>query len=166
MEAKLRRYQTLVKTLGLGTLAFGIWNILKTIIYNIINPTSETSDSSDLILNETNETALIVIFFLLIAVLIIDILMRIFVFFSTRRVSAGKSKGILCIIVSSIMAISYGISVPLDVLNLGYSSKTITDSIATIILDTTAFMISIGVIYATIKIINIKKKLNTQREAK
>ena len=98
METELRRRRIALMTLGSGVFAFGVWSILKSYLYLWVNPVVFDD------IAEQEQYAVMIIFYVLFTFfMLIDLLLRAYVGMGARSMGMGKKKGLLYMIVLSLM---------------------------------------------------------------
>ena len=98
MEKELRRLRISLMTLGSGVFAFGVWSILKSYLYLWVNPVVFDD------IAEQEQYAVMIIFYVLFTFfMLIDLLLRAYVGMGARSMGMGKKKGLLYMIVLSLM---------------------------------------------------------------
>ena len=98
MEKELRRRRIALMTLGSGVLAFGVWSILKSYLYLWVNPVVFDDVEAQY------QSAVIIIFYVLYTFcMLIDLLLRAYVGMGARSMGMGKKKGLMYLIVLTLM---------------------------------------------------------------
>ena len=98
MEKELRRLRISLMTLGSGVFAFGVWSILKSYLYLWVNPVVFDD------IAEQEQYAVMIIFYVLFTFfMLIDLLLRAYVGMGARSMGMGKKKGLMYMIVLSLM---------------------------------------------------------------
>ena len=98
MEIQLRRYRIALMTLGSGVFAFGVWSILKSYLYLWVNPVV-----FDDVAAEYQSAVTITFYVLYTFLMLIDLLLRAYVGMGARSMGMGKKKGLMYMIVLSLM---------------------------------------------------------------
>jgi len=98
MEKELRRLRIALMTLGSGVFAFGVWSILKSYLYLWVNPVVFDD------IEAQYQSAVTIAFYVLFSFfMLIDLLLRAYVGMGARSMGVGKKKGLMYIIVLSLM---------------------------------------------------------------
>jgi len=98
MEKELRRLRIALMTLGSGVFAFGVWSILKSYLYLWVNPVVFDD------IEAQYQSAVTIAFYVLFSFfMLIDLLLRAYVGMGARSMGMGKKKGLMYIIVLSLM---------------------------------------------------------------
>ena len=105
MEQKLRKYQNILGISGIATIIFGVWGILKTILFIVLDPYKTDGSAIDI------KTISVQFIIWVIIYAIIDLFLRFFVGLSARSESKGKKKSILYLIFAGILIIASLISI-------------------------------------------------------
>ena len=98
MEKELRRLRVSLMTLGSGVFAFGVWSILKSYLYLWVNPVV-----FDDVEAQYRSAVMIVFYVMYTFFMLIDLLLRAYVGKGARAMGMGKRKGLLYMIVLSLM---------------------------------------------------------------
>lgn len=150
-----RRYRNSMGISGIGVILFGVWNIVKSILYFMFdNPVK------DMLMGyfEGGEIGTIVFIFT-ISIILFDMILRLIVGLSAYAEARGKKKGKGYIVVGSLMLVFQLIIL---ILSLGlFDSKqgaeTIIDEAVTFIVDATAAYALFDTVYSSIKLKMIRK---------
>lgn len=114
MKIELRRRRIAMMTLGSGVFAFGVWSILKSYLYLWVNPV--VFDDIDV----QYQSAVIIAFYIMYTFfMLIDLLLRAYVGMGARSMGMGKKKGLMYMIVLSLMLAVSALSCLLMVLGRG-----------------------------------------------
>lgn len=98
MEKELRRLRVSLMTLGSGVFAFGVWSILKSYLYLWVNPVVFDDVEAQY------QSAVMIVFYVMYTFfMLIDLLLRAYVGKGARAMGMGKRKGLLYMIVLSLM---------------------------------------------------------------
>ena len=98
MEKELRRLRISLMTLGSGVFAFGVWSILKSYLYLWVNPVVFDDVEAQY------QSAVMIVFYVMYTFfMLIDLLLRAYVGKGARAMGMGKRKGLLYMIVLSLM---------------------------------------------------------------
>ena len=99
MEQKLRKYQSILGISGIATIVFGVWGIIKTILFMVLDPYRIDGSTIDI-------KAMYLQFIIWVIVyVVIDLFLRVFVGLSARAESKGKKTSILYLIFAGILII-------------------------------------------------------------
>ena len=98
MEKELRRLRVSLMTLGSGVFAFGVWSILKSYLYLWVNPVVFDDVEAQY------QSAVMIVFYVMYTFfMLIDLLLRAYVGMGARSMGMGKKKGLMYMIVLSLM---------------------------------------------------------------
>ena len=98
MEKELRRLRISLMTLGSGVFAFGVWSILKSYLYLWVNPVVFDDVEAQY------QSAVMIVFYVMYTFfMLIDLLLRAYVGMGARSMGMGKKKGLMYMIVLSLM---------------------------------------------------------------
>lgn len=97
MEQKLRKYQNILGISGIATIVFGVWGIIKTILFIVLDSYRVDGSTIDI-------KAMYLQFIIWVIVyVVIDLFLRVFVGLSARGESKGKKQSILYLIFAGIL---------------------------------------------------------------
>lgn len=100
MATELRRLRISLMTLGSGVLAFGVWSILKSYLYLWVDPVS----MEDFNTSAQYESAVMIVFYVMYTFcMLLDLLLRVYVSRGAHAMGMGRKKGIVYIVVLSLM---------------------------------------------------------------
>lgn len=167
LETQLRKYRNNIKISAYGTVVLGAWNILKYVLYLVMDTRffdrmMEMMDNS-----ANNEKLIIVTSFVLLA---IDLLVRVLISRSAileikgKRKKNGKKRGSAYIVFGIIMAVSYSI---MDISNISFIAQItdidlIIDQIVTTFVDITSIYAVCDLIYCVIRFRILSGKLENE----
>jgi hypothetical protein len=101
-ETELRRGQNTLFILGGGVITFGLWSVVKSIMYLMVNPFQYFR--SDDVPQEFQLIVMAVVYGIAALLVGLDVGLRIFVGLSARAEARGKKKSRAYIIVAAVMA--------------------------------------------------------------
>ena len=136
MDATIRRLQNNLITLGTGTIAFGIWTVIKYFLLctvdipNIIDSTGQIPDD------------IYRIAFFIICV----------IGFSARSEGRGKKKGWFYLITAIITILLYVFGVITEITAMFSATEGLLNKIITLLIDTTSIVLIIEIIISSIKL--------------
>ena len=149
-EIKMRRYQNLLTVSGLGVIIFGLWSVLKTFLLLFMRDEVSGVLPSDPL---TRAMTLATIG----ALLLIDIVIRLFVGISARAEGFGKKKGYAYIVFAVLMVITSTTALVMAFFDASY--KSITELIVAVIVEVTSLIVTIELLVAAFTVKKLKKEL-------
>lgn len=152
MEAKKRRLENNLVTLGTGIIAFGLWAFIKLLLTVFFLGNAYFKDTAE----EDRLAALIVT--LVVAVLML--LMYVWLGLSARAEGKGKKKNPFYLIVVGLISLFNIVTISLSILYLLTEFNEIEDPLTvfvTIIIDVTTMIFLIQLIYSSVLLRKIKK---------
>ncbi len=152
MEAKKRRLENNLVTLGTGIIAFGLWAFIKLLLTVFFLGNAYFKDTAE----EDRLAALIVT--LVVAVLML--LMYVWLGLSARAEGKGKKKNPFYLIVVGLISLFNIVTIPLSILYLLTEFNEIEDPLTvfvTIIIDVTTMIFLIQLIYSSVLLRKIRK---------
>ena len=157
-QVKYRRLRNLLSTSSFGVIIFGLWSIIRSVLYVLFS--RESQKEIDMTVSETgaeSSDVLMVIVILMLVILGLEIALRLFVGLSARAESKGKKKSIAYVIVAGILIPFYVMSVIYSIASTDYINGVV-DNIITIIMDITSTLALIELFVAAISIRVMRKK--------
>lgn len=151
MDATVRRLQNNLITLGTGVIAFGVWTVIKFILYCVVN-------SDDLQATVAQDDIDFFFSIPLIGFALINLGICCTIGFSARAEGHGKHTGPAYVVVASINVFFYVAIIALDVALLFFDTDSLFTVIINFIIDTTSMMIMIEMIVSSIKLRNLRKQ--------
>lgn len=152
MEAKKRRLENNLVTLGTGIIAFGLWAFIKLLLTVFFLGNAYFKDTAE----EDRLAALIVT--LVVAVLML--LMYVWLGLSARAEGKGKKKNPFYLIVVGLISLFNIVTIPLSILYLLTEFNEMEDPLTvfvTIIIDVTTMIFLIQLIYSSVLLRKIRK---------
>lgn len=154
MDAKVRRHKSILICSGVAVIAFGLWSIARVALMEFFDPVSleEFFGTQNDIPRETYD---LIMFFFFLAVLVFDLLIRLYIGLSAVSEGKGKKKRIIYVIA----ALLYGLmSVKSDfhyIIGAADNAVTLTGAAMTIV-DLTS---CIAMFEITVSSISLRKLL-------
>ena len=152
METELRRRRTNLLTLGAGVIAFGVWSMLKTYLYMIVDPIPMTFDVPE----QFQQTALVIAY-----AMVTDLGLRLYIGLSARAEGLGSKKGKAYIIVTALMLV---VNIAAWIVYLfmydyrdGY--EALMDYVVSLVVDFTSIVILAQLIYNAILVRRLSRQL-------
>ena len=157
MQTELIKHRHTLAVVGLGAIAFGIWSLIKSILYFVlVEPIFDTISSNyDDLSNSTYEAWVLVAitFAIVVMFVLIDMLLRWKVGRKAMAVSRGdKEPGVGFFILSSILLL-------MDMAELIMGALSIA-GISTLLVDFTSVVMLIEMLFAAIMIRKLVKKIS------
>ena len=163
MSAKIKRYETTLATLGLGVIAFGVWNVVKYLIYFILGINDQTAENTGASSIDVT-TAYYIIHGIIFALLLIDLALRLIIGLSARSEGLGKKSRKAYIVLSVFIVLLESISVYTDIVSLTESNSEFIDSLTAVLIDITSIAALVWLIVVSIKLKKAKKQIENGGE--
>ena len=149
MDAKARRMEINLQTLGTGVIAISIWSLIKFAMSFFVY-------LSDILKDIPQEYSFVIA--ILWGGIILDSLLYIYVGISARSESKGKRKTILYIVLTIILTVIIGITVLGEIASLFYAENGFASIIITIFIDVTSAVIMIDLAVNALGIRKMRKQ--------
>ena len=156
-EVKLRRFRNLLTVSGLGVIAFGGWNVLKMILVFVMQ-----RDTIEALFAEMSIDGLVknITIAIIIAVTVIDFLIRLFVGLSARAEGFGKKKGAAYIVFAVLLVLGSLSSLVLFFCDPDSLTKSpILQTAVSVILEITSAVATVELLVAAITVKKLKREL-------
>ena len=153
MEAKIRRLEDNLITLGTGVVLFAVWTIVKYMLTLYSEGLRQAAASY-----QEEGTAVYVISY---ALMMSDFLLRCFVGFSARAEGMGSKKGNGYILWACVLLFLYALSVLLEAVFFFFLAEDVLNMIITMFIDATSAFFTADLIFSAVSV----RKLRSQREA-
>ena len=168
MQTELIKHRHTLAVVGMGAIAFGIWSLLKSILYFVlVEPLFDTISSNYDDLSNSKYEAWVwvaITFAIVVMFVLIDMLLRWKVGRKAMAVSRGdKEPGVGFFILSSIlllMDMAELIMGALSIAGIIPSDEDITDQISTLLVDFTSVVMLIEMLFAAIMIRKLVRKIS------
>jgi len=157
METELRRRRINLLTLGAGVIAFGIWSVLKTYLYIMVDPIPMEFDVPE----QFQKKALIVAYVMVTVILLFDLGLRSYIGLSARAEGLGKKKGNAYIVVTAMMLIVNIAAwiVYLFLYNYDDGHEALMDYVVSLVVDFTSIVILAQLLYNAILVRRLSREL-------
>lgn len=155
IERHLRKGQNNLVVIGYGVIAFGIWSVIKTVLYTALNTGTNMLSSEE-------ETVSIVMFWIMMFVfLVFELSLRLYVGFSAVYEGRGRKKRFGYIILALLMAL---ISFALVAANLAAfgSDESPGKTVVTIIVEASSSIMLIEMAIFAVRVKRLGRKLAEQ----
>lgn len=155
IQRRLKRYSGKLAAAGSGVILFGVWSIVKVVLFNSINKISDIS----YFLEGLEDKKIIAI--ALYAIVGIELIIRLYIGRSARLEAFGKKQTTLYLVVSCIMFITSAVSTVCVLLSTLHAND-IGSFLITIILEGTSSFVYGALIYYSIRTKQMKKYLRVE----
>ena len=161
MVKHLRKRRDTLRIAGLGVIAFGLWSMVRTVVYTFAG-TGEIRR----ILNEPElqNYAVWLVYMVTAFFFLADLGLRIYVGIQARRESLGKHNDVLYLIVTGFLIGAHLVSVPMDILLLARGENQLMETLAALFIELTS-MLTLGVVmWSAVSARHLEKMLLTGEE--
>lgn len=155
-EVKLRRYRNLLIISGTGVIAFGVWSVVKTILFLTLTPDYLRLDDIGDIGEAEMSLVKIFVFVILGVIMAIELLLRLYIGLSARAEGYGKKKRIVYVVVAAIILVLSLWSIITSFHVSEYDS--LLDMAVSLLLELTSAAAFFEVIYASYMVRRLQKK--------
>lgn len=158
MDAKTRRTENNLITLGSCVIALGLWSFIKFVIQLL---SFSTSERSEWISEENSFIATLAVWLFSVILL----LLQIHVGFSARAEGNGKRRGVLYLITSVFIVLVYALTILAEIAILILFQEAILSLTVTIIIDSTCMIFILEVIVNAVTIRRLRKHTGEKEES-
>ena len=170
-EIKLRKYEHALVISGVGVIAFGLWSVVKAVIYFILLPMKQLKaaamgqDLVDVQLQATDRETAFLLAAAIIFVLVLDFAMRLYIgrsaFIDGRRL---KKKRFAYVIMAMFVAAGLVSNLVTRYMQMGSGKETAWESVVasanvSVVVDITSLLALIEMIVAAIMVRRLRKRL-------
>ena len=159
MDIELRRRRINLSTLGTGVVAFGVWNVLKTMLYIFASPVSfvYVDDAA------AYGAVVSLIFYVLLGLLLaLDLSLRLYIGLSARAEGRGRRKGSGYIIAAAAlfaMTAAYYVAAWVTHSNTRLENQAALDYYVSMFVDITAMIMLGDLLYTAIRARKLEKQM-------
>ncbi len=152
LQLRLRKTQSDLAVMGIGVIAFGVWSVIKSVLYVALNTESALASL------EGNKYLILAFWLILGAALAIDLAFRLYVGRSAIAEGKGRKKKNGYILLALLMSVLSFAALAAGLLSQG--SSTDTDSVgATLLVELTSDVLLLGVVVSAIRVKRLSRKL-------
>ncbi len=174
MEREIRRNQSNLIILGTGIIAFGAWTIVRFLFTYFMQldylkaytgneiKSNLLAGSKAVVTDEMINTFLTIVLVAILAILVVDIILRLFVGLSARKEGRGNKKGYGYLIAAVILIIIHAVSVVMDLLSIFEGNYLSLETYISIIVDTSSAIIVIELIVSSVRLKKLTSQINNQ----
>ncbi len=160
MEAKIRRLENNLVTIGTGVVILSLWTLFKTILYVIVYWGKIKDLTSTL---QPMETALV--FGMVFAAVLIEFVLHSFIGLSARKEGEGKKIRPIYLIITEIILLLYAALILIELLPLFRAEYFSLISVVSIVIDVTSFAFLIDMISSSVRLRKLKKQKAEKEES-
>lgn len=159
MDIELRRRRINLSTLGTGVVAFGVWNVLKTILYIFASPVNfvDVDDAG-----AYGAVVSLISYALLGLLLALDLSLRLYIGLSARAEGRGRRKGSGYIIAAAAlfaMTAAYYVAAWVTHSNTRLENQAALDYYVSMFVDITAMIMLGDLLYTAIRARKLEKQM-------
>ena len=151
MEKHIRRNQNYLIIIGTGTILFGIWSVIKTVMYLVMRR-NQFADLTQQLPEEHPRLAAFLVAYAVLLVLTIDLLLRLYVGLSAQREGRGEKGNKRYVLLAGYLCISHLFSLRVEVLNLMQNPDDIATVIVSILMDATSFITLLELVHSVYRV--------------
>lgn len=167
-EIEIRKYQSILRSIGTGIIMMGAWSLAKAVSMMLIDSSEmytaagEISDVPELAMSQ--HAAMIFVICVTAAVVLIDILIRIYVGRSAIAIGKGQKRGAAYIVLTCLLILFSMIALLLIIASFRYYGKEGSDvSISAAVIELTSLIMLIEMLVASFRL--KKHTLQEERDA-
>ncbi|MBO4913762.1 MAG: hypothetical protein J5449_01020 [Oscillospiraceae bacterium] len=160
MQRELRRNENTLVVAGLGIAAFGVWSIVKMVLMMTLQADKVLAELDVFGESVTREQAILIVSVIAVAIVLVDMLLRLYVGLSARKDGLGGKKKSTYIVVLCIMIVVTLFADWYSAANLSeLSEDSALDTLASLAVELTSTVVMIELAVAAIKVRKLRKKL-------
>ena len=161
MEKKLRRFQNTLEVTGLGIFVFGLWSVVKTVLYFLM----DSSDMREFLSGIDPEGLFYTLpgMSILTIILLIDIAFRYYIFRSAKMEARGKKKKWLYLLMTCVLVFSSASSIYSYA--VGSYIYDPVDAAVSCVVELTAIITSLEMIGSALMVKHLSYKIAKQKQA-
>ncbi len=162
MERDLRKYRTNLTIGGTGVMIFGIWGVVKLLLYYFMTPAAVNKDSINNISYEAREISRIFMVSFAVAMIvlvIVELVLRAIIWRLSVKEGQGKKCGYVHIVLAIIIGVTLTVSDIMYMVSPVARTHTIFDNIIIVIVDSTSLLALFDVIFSSFKVKKLSKEL-------
>lgn len=154
LHIRLRKNQSTLAVIGLGVIAFGVWSVIKSVLYAALN-------SGDLLNSLTENTERVFFWLLMGIVLAMDLSLRLHVGLSAIAEGKGRKKGRGYIVLAFLMALTSFALFALGIVLLR-GSEAPGAALVSLVVEATSCILLVEMAVSAIKVRRLRKALMEQ----
>lgn len=158
MEARIRKYKNNLVVSGMGTIAFGVWSVVKVTMYAFL-------DKENLLGSYSHSSGFVIalIYFFLYSILAVDLLIR----YKAGRAAIRVGKGIIShsarpVVEGSIVLLYSLFCVVLALIFGSSQAESYADVVTSVIIETSSLFAVAEMVYSAIMIEHLQKLQKTE----
>lgn len=159
MGAELRKHQDMLIIIGTGVIAFGVWSVIKTVLYYALSRDEMLRILKEQGLEQGYEAGV----YVLIALALAFILgLRIYIGLSARAEGVGKRRGNGYVVLAAIMTLANFGGFVLSVagaFELELTLDNIVDLSVTFVVELTSIATMAELVYSALRVRNLRKQI-------
>ncbi len=156
MDAKIRKLENNLVTVGSGVVIFSLWSLLRMIVYFIVL-------GDTLLVNLTPLEILFVMTFIW-GVIIIDCVIRCFIGLSARSEGYGNKKRLVYVVLACIVFVNYTLLFAMEIVFIVLDSFDLVTLVVTIVIDLTSNLFVLDMIVSSIRLRRLRKQIAAEKE--
>ncbi len=161
-EILLRRYQDQMIVIGSGVILFGIWTVLKTMLYSVWGEAWLQETYQQLLYTgETRES----IYRSMLVYAVIELLLRLVIGLSARAEGMGRRRGGRYTALITFFIAVYSLVLPAELIAIWFFRDNVSDLVVSLIIDATSWITMIELRKAVIQTRRIRKELEEMPDA-
>lgn len=156
MDAKIRKLENNLVTVGSGVVIFSLWSLLRMIVYFIVL-------GDTLLVNLTPLEILFAMTFIW-GVIIIDCVIRCFIGLSARSEGYGNKKRLVYVVLACIVFVNYTLLFAMEIVFIVLDSFDLVTLVVTIVIDLTSNLFVLDMIVSSIRLRRLRKQIAAEKE--
>ena len=160
METELRRCRSNLGILGSGVIVFTVWELVKPLLITLLIPQAETVAAEPAALQISVELA-VALLFALLAVFVLDVILRFRIGRAARAEAAGRKKGsayvVFAFVIFGLQALGF-LAALVQLLRSGLMGRSALETAASLLVELSSAVIMGELAFTAVKVRKLSKR--------
>lgn len=162
MQRELRKYENSLSVSGLVVILFGLWSVLKLGLRLVFSTLGLMNPTEDTIVDPEIQKGFLYLAIAILAVLILELGLRLYIGLTARAESRGKKKTVVYLIIAVLLA-AYSVY-SLVALIRSFAAVDFFESLVSVLVELSGLFALAELIFSSIKVKQIRKKMEEEAE--
>lgn len=162
MQRELRKYENSLSVSGLVVILFGLWSVLKLGLRLVFSTLGLMNTAEDTIVDPEIQKGFLYLAIAILAVLILELGLRLYIGLTARAESRGKKKTVVYLIIAVLLA-AYSVY-SLVALIRSFAAVDFFESLVSVLVELSGLFALAELIFSAIKVKQIRKKMEEEAE--